>query len=298
MGRLFIRKGKKRYSGTDFTSAQLPTTRKEVFFDLFSHSIGKLFKLSGLCAIFALPAIIWIAYMSDAIYSVAKELATLSGIQYAIALNKGYALTNTLYFGLIPLLMIWGLGFAGAFRVIKKMVWGEGVLLSADFFLGIKDNYKQFLTWFFIIGVSLFIMVFNYNYSQSNYDMSFLEQAGIAVSIAQLVLVGLFSMFYLPQAVLYTLGFGAILKNSLLFLIKTFFKSIGVFALSIGIFAFLLLLPYNLAKIAAIAIFLVIGSVYTVIVWTLYTHSVFDKYINQEHHVEIYQKGLWKNDNI
>lgn len=297
MGKLFNRKTKKRYSNSDFTSEQLPSSRKEVFIDLFSNSASKLFKLSGLCVIFALPAIIWIAYMSDAIFAVAKSLDILSGAERAAALSKGYALANTMYIGLIPLLMVWGLGFAGAFRVIKKLVWGEGVLLSSDFFLGIKDNYKQFIVWFFIIGVSLFIMVFNYNYSQSNAGIGTLQQVGIAISIAQFALVGLFTMFYLPQAVLYSLKFSQIAKNSFLFLIKTFPKSLCVFLLTVGIFAALLLMPYNIAKLLAIVILLIIGSIYIVIVWTLYTHSVFDKYINKEHHKEIYEKGLWKKPN-
>lgn len=295
MSRLFNRKTKKRYSSCDFTSTQMPSSRKEVFIDLFSNSPAKLFKLSGLCLLFGLPAIIWIAYMSDAINAVAKSLDTLSGIERAAALSKGYSLTNTMYIVLIPLLMVWGLGFAGAFRVIKKLVWGEGVLLSADFFIGIKDNYKQFIVWFFIIGVSLFIMVFNYNYSQSNAEIGVLEQAGIAISISQFVLVGLFTMFYLPQAALYSLKFNQIVKNSFLFLIKTFPKSICVFLLTAGIFVALLLMPYNIAKLLAIVIFLIIGSIYIVIVWTLYSHSVFDKYINKEYHSEIYEKGLWKS---
>lgn len=296
MGRLFNRKSQKRFSSADFSAAQLPATRKEVFIDLFSNSGRKMLKLSGMCALFALPVVIWLAYISDAIVAVAKSLDTLSAIERMAALNRGYALTNTKYIVLIPLLMLWGLGFAGVFRVLKKLVWGEGLLLSSDFFVGIKENYKQFLIWFFIMGVSLFIMVFNYNYSQSNTAMGVLEKAGIAISIAQFILICLLSMFYLPQAVLYNLTFAANFKNSVLFLIKTFPKSLLVFALTAGIFAAPLLMSYNIAKILAAVVFLIIGAVSIAAVWTLYAHSVFDKYINKQHHPEIYEKGLWIKD--
>lgn len=294
MANLIKKRLRKSYKKVDFASSQLPSNRKEVFVNIFRHNTKTLLKLSGLCALFALPAIIWILYMSLSISNFAKGLEILSLDERVAALTKGYAQANTMYIVLIPLIMLWSLGFAGTFRVIKKLVWGEGILLAIDFFIGIKENFKQFATWFFIIGVSLFIMIFNYNYAQLNFDITTIEKAGVAISIAQFVLVWFFSLFYFTQAIVYKLSFFAILKNSFLFLIKTFFPSAGILAITIGIFAAVWMVPYNSAKIITLVLFLSIGAVYCVIVWTLFAHSIFDKYINKEHYPEIYEKGIWK----
>ena len=56
------------------------------------------------------------------------------------------------------------IGFAGAFYVIKKLVWQEGIMLASDFFQGIKENWKHALINGILFSIFLFGLVIGSTY--------------------------------------------------------------------------------------------------------------------------------------
>ncbi len=108
----------------------LPHNRKEVFFDLLRHRKMTLFALSCFTFMFFIPLAV------DLFYFNFLETA-------AIASDKSEYLFSLIFYSMLimlPCMLIGFLGFAGAFYTIKKLVWQEGITVSIDFFMGIKEN--------------------------------------------------------------------------------------------------------------------------------------------------------------
>ncbi|MDE7395701.1 MAG: hypothetical protein K2M95_06260, partial [Clostridiales bacterium] len=127
----------------DYTPDRLPGTRFGLFKDVFFGRFGALVKINLLTLLFCLPAIAWVIIMMM-IKQTDSSLLPYSGnigIGYPIAgdvtaLGEARAFSYDLqtYLVLIPLIVIAGIGLSGAFYVMRRLVWGEGVGVGGHFF--------------------------------------------------------------------------------------------------------------------------------------------------------------------
>ena len=94
----------------------LPSTRKEVFFDLLKYRKMSLFALSCYTFMFFIPLAVDLFY-----FNYLESMAI-------IAEKYEYLFSLIFYSMLImlPCMMIGFIGFAGAFYTAKRMVWQEG----------------------------------------------------------------------------------------------------------------------------------------------------------------------------
>ena len=265
----------------------LPTTRKEVFFDLLAHRKMTLFALSCLTFVFFIP--------------LAVDLFYFNFLENVAMANEKYEYLFSLIFYsmliMLPCMLIGFIGLAGAFYAAKKLVWQEGVSLSIEFFTGIKENWKHALINGVIFGLLTFGLVvggsFLLIYART-------QPVWCGVGIGALILLFLFMgmsiALFFTQDVYYANTYGNTLKNSFRFLGLTNWRVLVLYLLSTG--ALVALCAINLITlIIGMLLFAILNSV-VIILYTLISHEAFDKYINLEHYPEMVGKGLYKIDKV
>lgn len=275
----------------DFTPSKLPGTRWAQFKDIFRNRFGALVKVNLLTLLFALPAIAWFVIVT-LLKQVDGNMVPYSsniGIGYpvvsdaaAIGQYRAFSFEVQRWLIMIPLLMIAGVGLSGGFYVMRRLVWDEGIAVGGDFFRGIKRNFLPFLWTTLFLGVSLFLVMFNINAYQ---NFSNIHKAwriiGITVSILQFLLIAFMTMFLTTQAVTYKLKTWGLLKNSFLFAIALIPQNLFFLLMSALPIILIIVLP-SMISVFVIMLYVFIGASFLMLIWTLYAHSMFDRFINDK----------------
>ena len=279
-----MRKEERHITDADVKQS-LPTNRKEVFFDLLKYRKMSLFALSCYTFMFFIPLAVDLFYFN--------YLESM-----AIVADKFEYLFSLIFYSMLimlPCMVIGFIGLAGAFYVAKKMVWQEGISLASDFFKGIKENWKHAVINGVIFGLVLFGLIVG-----GSYLYIYAQVAPVVKGIGLGALILLFLMFGMVIALNFTQGvyyenpYGVTLKNSFSFLGLLNWKVFLIYLLSTGLVVTLGL--FNLLTLAiGLILFAVLNSV-VIVLYTLVSHSAFDKYINKEHYPDMVGKGLYKND--
>ena len=279
-----MRKEERHITDADVKQS-LPTNRKEVFFDLLKYRKMSLFALSCYTFMFFIPLAVDLFYFN--------YLESM-----AIVADKFEYLFSLIFYSMLimlPCMVIGFIGLAGAFYVAKKMVWQEGISLASDFFKGVKENWKHAVINGVIFGLVLFGLIVG-----GSYLYIYAQVAPVVKGIGLGALILLFLMFGMVIALNFTQGvyyenpYGVTLKNSFSFLGLLNWKVFLIYLLSTGVVVTLGL--FNLLTLAiGLILFAVLNSV-VIVLYTLVSHSAFDKYINKEHYPDMVGKGLYKND--
>lgn len=280
-----------RDDNPDFTIEKLPTSRWAMFRDILSTRFGTLFKINLLMILFMLPAFAWL------ILTMLAQIAEGSFINYTGNIGIGYpfepnavvdGLTLNFYRALqtnlilIPLLLIASLGLAGGFHCIKMIVWGENISVASAFFKGIKTNAIPFLWGTLVLALGLWLVQLNFAaYGLFTPAGKFLSVLALVASVIVLILLIFMGIFIYTQAVTYHMKFIALLRNSFIFAIgmvipNTFFVGICAIPALIMIFSSLQI------SLFMITFYVIIGLSITVLIITLYTHYVFDRFLNDK----------------
>ena len=263
----------------------LPSTRKEVFFDLLKYRKMSLFALSCYTFMFFIPLAIDLFY-----FNYLESMAI-------IAEKYEYLFSLIFYSMLImlPCMIIGFIGLAGAFYTAKRMVWQEGISLASDFFKGIKENWKHALINGVIFGLVLFGLVVGGSYLLIYAPVTpVVRGIGLGALILFFLAFGMVIALNFTQCVYYENGYGVTLKNSFSFLGLLNWKVFLVFLFSTGVVVALGL--FNLITLAIGLILFAFTNSVVIILYTLISHAAFDKYINKEHYPEMVNKGLYKHN--
>ena len=261
----------------------LPTSRKEVFFDLLRNRKMSLFALSCFTFMFFIPLAVdlfFFNYLESAAIAADKKEYLFSLVFYSMCI-------------MIPCMVVGFIGFAGAFYTAKRLVWQEDINLAVDFFHGIKENWKHAIINGLLFGVILFGVVIG-----GSYLLIFAPTSPITcgIGIGALILVfltfGMVIALNFTQDVYYENGILTTFKNSFCFLGLLNWRILVLFILTTG--GLFVLSIFNLITLGiGLFLFAILNSV-VIIIYTLLSHSVFDKYINQEHYPDMVGKGLYK----
>lgn len=275
---------KKQVATKDFNEANMPHNRKEVFKDIVVNRSSTLFSVGLLILLFAIPLIIIVIFSNLAI-----SKFDLSNLNNNEELYNSFLLTlNTNNLLIIIGLIILSLGLAGAYKIIRLLIFQEGFFFYSDFFNGIKSNWKGFSLTFSIIGLINFVTQYLfYNVNINEYPF-----------IACIVVIAFFMpcvIFILGQTTLYNLSYTNKLKNSFLIAWKNFYTSIPVLLLNTLFIVIPLLIGNLLAYIISLIIIPLFIAPLMILFNTLYTDTLFDKYINKDNFKEIYDKGIYRN---
>ena len=262
------------------TGLLLPLSRFNQFFDLVRFRFIDIFLCSICSALFLIPSILWLLFCS------------LSGFvdptnMYSILLVYGV---------LAILISLMGLGSAGTYYFYRKTIYGEGSSFQADFFTGIRKNYKEGLLSHFLIGV-LYLLL--------KLDIGSLGALGLGDTWTPIllglsyvlfyVLASLF-LFYQPQYVLYEGGMGRLLMNSVRFYVGSFLKSLGITILYFLPFFLYELIGNVIGEWIIILIFALAYNGFASLANALYCTYLFDISINPRYYPDLVRKGLRKID--
>ena len=261
----------------------LPHNRKEVFFDLLKHRKMSLFALSCFTFMFFIPLavdLILFNFLESAAISAGKTEYLFSLIFYSMLI-------------MLPCMLIGFLGFAGAFYTAKKIVWQEGSMLSIDFFTGIKENWKNALVNGAIFGLVTFGLVVGGSYLIIYAPMA---PVGCGIGIGGLILMfllfGMLMSVFFTQDVYYQNPYRITFKNSFAFLGLLNWKVFVIYLLSTCALVTLCAINF-ITLIIGLFLFAILNSV-VIILYTLISHSAFDRFINKDYHPEMVNKGLYK----
>ena len=264
----------------------LPHDRKEVFFDLLSHRKMTLFALSCFTFMFFIPLAVDLFY-----FNYWESLALLSDLPDKI--RHAFSLVFYSMLIMIPCMVIGFIGLAGAFYVAKKLVWQEDTTLAVDFFQGIKENWKHALLNGLLFALVLFGLVVGGLYL---FLFTRTQPIWSGVGIGGLVLIfitfGIVISLNFTQDVYYENRFLTTVKNSFCFIGLLNWRVLVLFVLSTGVVV--TLGCFNMITLGVgLFLFALLNSL-VVIIYTLLSHSAFDKYINKEHYPDMVGKGLYK----
>lgn len=264
----------------------LPSNRFEMLRDILKYRLFDIILLSIYMFLFMLPSILWTIFGGYLFSNVETHSI------YEVILINGI---NIIF------IMIFGLGSAGSFYVLKKICFQEGESINHDFIVGIKKNWKMFLLIYFFIGLIYFLLEVGIA-TISSYE----SLDGITIGAIQGIMYGIFIIFMMifffmqTQTIIYVANFTQLFINGVKFTFGMFLKNIGIF--------FILLLPLFIFELVPS-----IGGIdyfqYTMIIleavfyfgfsfciFSLYSNHVFDLSLNKEYS-ELYRKGLVKENN-
>ncbi|MDR0425654.1 MAG: hypothetical protein LBH24_00625 [Clostridiales bacterium] len=291
----------------DFMPSRMPGSRWALFKDVFFNRIGAMAKISLLTLLFFIPLILVVVVFSM-MKNAAKTLIPYSGnmgIGYPVVPNadmmgqmQNLQLNIAMLVFCIPAVIIAGIGLAGAFHVMKLLAWEEGESVANNFFIGIKKNIKQF----FMISVIAAFMVFAFSISVTTYSAATQESTLMHVlRIIAMVLAVIFFIIFLcmlvfmtTQAVTYELKLWPLIKNSFIFAMALFPTNIFFLLLSLLPVLLLFLLPIPLMfSMLLWIVYGLIGISYTILVWTVYAHWAFDRFVNDRVEGAVKNRGMY-----
>lgn len=284
---------KKLFSNTDYSYSSLPATRKEAFKDVYRHNFITIFKCGVFLLISFFPLIVFMIVME-----INKMFLTLDNYSESDLFGVLFIWDLFVHVGFVVLFILVIVSLSGVFRVIKLLVFQEGIDFFYDFKKGIKENFKSFFL-LYLIYISIYLLTYLL-------QLFFLNQL---VGIMSLVL---FHIVFTPPFIwglysinIYETSLLTHIKNSFFFYVKSFGWSILYLFLITLIITASFLFYENIFAIGVNFIFIIIKNLLLVfmllfyypallIVACLYSNNKFDFYINQNHYPEIYQKGLYK----
>lgn len=275
----------------DYSLAQLPHTRKEVFFDIVCLYGGSLFRLGLILLSFALPLLIC-GYIKDE-----NELAYLAMLQQASdAERKGIfqalQLTNSLVslFSIVGY-VIFSIGVSAAARMIRQYAWEEPVNVKLELPIGIRQNGKPFLLLGFLTGC--WMLLCGYCFTGALYAPGGQALLGILPALMGLMVLLPVLGYALVTNSVYSNSFGQNLRISLVLYLKKPLLSAGISFLMASIPLLAEMIPWIAAR-TLLRIVVIVAMPFLLLIWYLWCYDRMDAHINPTYYPELIGKGLIK----
>ena len=270
-------------------SRPLPKTRKEQFKRLLKDNYMKMVVFSMITFVFIVPLIILFLVINyNTSLMLKKENADIANIVFSACLSFSlYA---------IPCIAILSLGFAGLFSVCKKFVWDEPVSYSS-FFLGIKNNFKEFLFIFYFAYI--FFVLFLLTFARFYYFVSvptILRYSLIFISGFVFIIAFSMSLYMMSSTSRYQSKIKDLLVNSFRLTFRNFLINLLLTIMSLFMWVIAVFFNPIVESIIFLAMFVYLLSLFALII-TSYHASKYDEYINKEKFPSIYKAGLDKDLN-
>lgn len=268
----------------DFMEQGLPSNRVEVFFDSLKLRYGLIMKTGLLLFAFMMPLLA--AFFTKDAYIVSIQSLLTKGEITESSYEAMYSMVCRIaYLACIPCFMIFSLGLAGALRVFRQLIWGEGIFFIQDFFDGLKKNALHYILYAFLFGVAHYLsrMALLLNISSG-----LLKVLPIVITLFILLPIILFALM---ESQFYKLKIHQEVKNGFLLYIRTFFKSFIALAIILIPVMFVYINLYYF-KMIAIILFMILILPLVLLGEIIFFTGQFDRFINKDNYPEIYRKGL------
>ena len=275
---------KRRDPNKDYEFSSLPTTRKEAFKDVYRHNFKTIFSSGITLLIFSLPLIAFLIVMNIGRLG-------MTPVNYSEEALKSVLLVWDLILngGVFILLYITLIGLMGVMRVLKLLVWQEGINFWHDFRVGVKENIKH-MTLFYVIGGLIYLAT----YCVYIFLLNFIIGLGLILLFTIIFVPMIFWSFYSIN--IYQTTFFNYLKNGIFFYTRSLPWTLLFVVFIIWPFFAMFIPPSGYAimiKYPILILLIIFYYPFLLIVGYLYSCFKFDQYINKENYPEIYRKGLY-----
>lgn len=272
-------------SKPDLTPERMNMSKWAMFKELFFHRFGTMVMLNLLTVLFALPAVVVMVlfYLNSAVAATYIPYSAGLGIGYPVitdAVSQGLMVSFTYdvieYLILVPCIAVFALGVAGNLYVIRKLIWQENTRTVKDFFRGIKKCWLPALIMGFCFGLSLLLVVFSFGYFDA-YNLSIgLKAFSIALSIIMLVIMILFTSFFMTQNAAFKMRPIVLIRNSILFVAGTNVQAILFIGIALAP-VYLMFIPGITIILSLVYVFL--GFSFSSLIISLFCHYCYEKYL-------------------
>ena len=272
--------------------SSLPKNRIDVFLDVFQMSWRSLVYISMFLGIFILPTILVVLFSQMAGLNILTNINSGNVDEVVNAVSEYYYHNINTILYLFPCFVIASFGLAGCSNVMKKIVWLDRYDFIEAFKQGVQGNIVKIIFNAIILTAIYAIGVLTYCYILFNDLNPFMQVLLILLSVLIMFFLINVAFFGYSQMVIYTNGLGSYLKNCLIFSIISFPKSSLVVLLALILVPISFLFESVVGIVIVYSFYLLIGFGYVLLLFTLNSHSIFDRLINKEHYPNIYKKGL------
>lgn len=261
----------------DFTEADLPETRVQLFFDVLNVRRGQLIGLNVVYLLIWLPAIIWSLL----------NFFTLNGMLNAAAAREEYRqLVFTWLLLLWPCIAITGPINVGLSHVMHLWAQDEHAFPYMDMGIGIKENWKQGLMMSTIDGAVPVLAFLCADFYLRLAGRSVLFLLPLAISCIAAFVWALAAPIMPQLIVSYRQNFRGILRNAALMTLAELPRALGIRLLTLALPALaalsLLFFPGALRWIALIACLLygLVLLALNKLIWASFANYLGEKYLN------------------
>lgn len=258
----------------DYTVEQMPKNRLELFFTALKGQFGKLCQLNLLYDLFCLPMFFWVYLNYQLLNTYAADTGSIAGF-----VQDGYL--SSFLIGMVPCLIIMGLGSAGQMYPLRNWARDQHSFMLSDFKDSLKTNWKQGLVLGLINGISLPVLfVCTYYYGA-------MAESNVLFVVPQVLVYVLVSIWWamnmiaFPMVVTYEMRLRDILRNCMLIVIARLPWSVLFLATTlVGPILGMFFLPNMLWLLGVLFVYIVVGFSLTGLVYASFANACFDRYLN------------------
>lgn len=289
----------------DYARGTLPSNRWELFWDILKGRFTKLIGVNLLMILFFLPLFFLLFYRLSLItgYGIKYPFSQSFGVGYQAPISLiGFSESVTfsadaLTFMFLPLaLIVAGFGIAGGAYVMRNMVWTEGLFVISDFWIGIKQNFKQIIMTMLLFSVVFYVSILAidvYNQKIAMGDgarwllviLKVLCYAFLAFSV-------MIAMHMITLSVTYEYKFLQLLRNA--FVISAGLIVRNIFFLVVGAIPLFLVMIDGFFMVLGLILLFVLSLSFLLLVWTNYSQWIYDKFINTRIKGAKRNKGIYE----
>jgi len=279
----------------DYQRDDLPRNRWQLFWEMLRIRLAGLFRLNLMTALIFVPLMYVLMVMVNTLFAhlvgISEALSNPEMTEAAKALvqDSPQQIYSILFSGLvmaIPTIAITGPVQAGMAYVTRNWARDEHAFIWSDFKDAVKENWKQALGISLITGLVPVIMLVCWQFYGGMAQSSGLFYVIPQVLTMALGVVWMLALtFMYPMMVTYKMGFGTLIRNSLLLAVGQLPHTVGarlamlVPTLIAALVAFYT--PYMMYALMALAgYYFLLGNGLARFVYASFTNAVFDRYIN------------------
>lgn len=262
----------------DFTEADLPENRLQLFRDVLSVRRGSMVGVNFLLLLCWLPAILWTFMNLVQLYQLDAEAASAGGM-----------IANIIYSWLLvlfPLTALTGPCTMGVSYVMRNWARDEHSFVLADFRDAVKGNWKQGLIFGLISGAIPLAGFICCDFYAGLLEASPVFYLPLILTLAAAAVWYLCAMILPTMIVTYRQGFMDLLKNAVLMTLADLPKAIliklATLAVPILTLAILAVYPAALGWVsaAAVALYAIFLPAFNKLICASWANALCEKYLN------------------
>lgn len=296
----------------NYARSTLPSNRWELFWDILKGRFWKIVLLNLMLIVAFVPAIavLFLSYLTDVSYGAILPFSGTFFVGYpfipdlhTVMYLEELRLLINCFVLLIPCMIFASLILSGIFYIARNLVWSEGVFIANDFWKGFKQNALHFVFIALILGIiymfsalNIFIIDRSYIFAEQSFiTQPFFNNLFKAIVIIMLVFVSIMALFACTVTVTYKVKFRHLIRNAFYLTLGLLPQNLVIGALCFSPFLIIAIFGFEAFIIGPLAMMIIffIGFAVVVIGWSIYSHWVFDKFINDRVEGAVKNKGIY-----